>query len=112
MITAPVSIMDKRRTEGADDRGKIDGYLERSGLAARSPRVVPLTGDASDRRYFRVLTSDAPSIVLSLYASGFDYATLPFVNVARLLSQMPVPVPALLGHAADLGVWPRKIWAT
>ncbi len=96
--------MDKRHTEGADAREKIDGYLERSGLAARSPRVVPLTGDASDRRYFRVLTADAPSIVLSLYASGFDYATLPFVNVARLLSQMPVPIPALLGHAADLGV--------
>ena len=26
-----------------------------SGLAARQPRVVPLTGDASDRRYFRIL---------------------------------------------------------
>ncbi len=96
--------MEKRSNDGAEARAKINGYLERSGLAARSPRVVPLTGDASDRRYFRVLTPEAPSIVLSLYGSGFDYETLPFVNVARLFSQMPVPIPALLGHAADLGV--------
>lgn len=96
--------MDKRRAEGAEAREKIDGYLQRSGLASRSPRVVPLTGDASDRRYFRVLVPDSPSIVLSLYAGAFAYATLPFVNVARLLSQMPVPIPALLGHADDLGV--------
>jgi aminoglycoside/choline kinase family phosphotransferase len=65
---------------------------------------VPLTGDASDRRYFRILTPDAPSIVLSLHAAPFSFATLPFVNVARLLARMPVPVPAVLGHADDLGV--------
>ena len=65
---------------------------------------MPLTGDASDRRYFRILLPDAPSIVLSLYAAPFDFETLPFVNVARLLAQMPVPIPAVLGHADDLGV--------
>ncbi|HEX6976434.1 MAG TPA: phosphotransferase [Vicinamibacterales bacterium] len=96
--------MDKRRAEGADAREKIDGYLQRSGLSEKTPRVVPLTGDASDRRYFRVLTADEPSIVLSLYSSAFEYEALSFVNVARLLAQMPVPIPALLGHAEDLGV--------
>ena len=97
-------MMDKRRVEGAEAREKIEGYLQRSELASQSPRAVPLTGDASDRRYFRVLTADSPSIVLSLYAAPFEYETLPFVNVARLLAQMPVPIPALLGHAGDLGV--------
>ena len=55
----------RRQTEGAGQRERIDSYLQRSGLADRSPRVVPLTGDASDRRYFRVLIANAPSIVLS-----------------------------------------------
>src|SRR6185436_7429861 len=41
---------------------------------------------------------------LSLNASPFEFESLPFVNVARLLSLMPVPIPALLGHAGDLGV--------
>lgn len=85
-------------------RERIQGYLDRSGLAANDPRVVPLTGDASDRRYFRILTPDAPSIVLALYAQPFDVRKLPFVNVATLLAKMPVPIPAVLGHADDLGV--------
>lgn len=95
---------EKRQPEGADTRERIDGYLSRSGLAARSPRVVPLTGDASDRKYFRILIPDSPSIVLSLYSSPFEFEKLPFVNVARLLERMPVPIPAVLGHADDLGV--------
>jgi len=95
---------DKRQLDGADAREKIDGYLARSGLSAQSPRVMPLTGDASDRRYFRVLLPDSPSIVLSLHAVPFDFDKLPFVNVARLLARMPVPIPTVLGHADDLGV--------
>jgi N-acetylmuramate 1-kinase len=96
--------MELRQADGLETRERIDGYLQKSGLAARSPRVVPLTGDASDRRYFRVILPDAPSIVLALYSAAFDVRSLPFVNVATLLSRMPVPVPTVLGHADDLGV--------
>jgi N-acetylmuramate 1-kinase len=96
--------MDKRQAGGDDARDRIQGYLERSGLAAGKPRVVPLTGDASDRRYFRILLPDAPSIVLALNSAPFDVRTLPFVNVATLMAKMPVPIPQVLGHADDLGV--------
>jgi aminoglycoside/choline kinase family phosphotransferase len=96
------TIPDQR--DGIEAREKIDGYLTRSGLSSRSPRVVPLTGDASDRRYFRVLLPDSGSIVLSLHAASFEFEKLPFVNVAQLLAAMPVPIPAVLGHADDLGV--------
>jgi N-acetylmuramate 1-kinase len=96
--------MDKRQPEGVEMRGRIDGYLTRSGLAPRTLSVVPLTGDASDRRYFRVLLPDSASIVLSLHATPFEFESLPFVNVARLLEKMPVPIPRVLGHADDLGV--------
>jgi len=90
--------------EASDARERIDGYLTRSGLAARTPRVVPLTGDASDRRYFRILTPELPSVVLALYSQPFDVRALPFVNVATLLAQMPVPIPSVLGDAGDLGI--------
>ncbi|CAN5823366.1 phosphotransferase [soil metagenome] len=96
--------MDKRQPDSAEARTRIEGYLNRSGLAAQSPRVVPLTGDASDRRYFRVMLPDSPSIVLALNATAFAFDTLPFVNVARLLAEMPVPIPRVIGHADDLGV--------
>jgi aminoglycoside/choline kinase family phosphotransferase len=85
-------------------RRRVDQHLHRTGLAAQHPRVVPLTGDASDRRYFRVLTPDAPSFVLAAYAGPFEYASLPFVNVAHLLAEMPIPIPAILDHADDLGI--------
>src|SRR3954453_22771997 len=96
--------MERRTMQAADARERFYGYLERSGLAAENPRVVPLTGDASDRRCFRVVMPDAPSIVLALYAAPFDVRTLPFVNVATLMAKMPVPIPSVLGHADDLGV--------
>ena len=96
--------MTTDETIAADPRQRIDAYLAMSGLAAGAPRVVPLTGDASDRRYFRILLPDAPSIVLSLYAGPFAFRELSFANVARLLAEMPVPVPTVLGHADELGV--------
>jgi len=99
-----MTLMNKRQPEAAETRERIDGYLYRSGLSSQSPRVVPLTGDASDRRYFRVLTPETPSIVLALHAGPFTFDSLPFVNVARLLARMPVPIPTVLGHADDLGV--------
>ncbi len=78
------------------------GYLERARLT--STRVVPLTGDASDRRYFRVLSGQDTSFVLAVYIAPFEYASLPFVNVAELLAAIPVPVPRILDAAPDLGV--------
>ena len=101
-MASPLS--DKGQLEGAAQRERIEGYLQRSGLAARSPRIVPLTGDASDRRYFRLIMPESPSLVVSLHATPFTFETLPFVNVARLLAQMPVPIPEVIGHADDLGV--------
>src|SRR3979409_2385737 len=87
------------------ERRRIDQYLRDSGLVPHDHRVVPLTGDASTRRYFRVIPSAAvPSIVLALHDGPIEFATLPFVNVAHLLSQMPLPVPAVIGHSDALGI--------
>lgn len=80
----------------------VHQYLARTNL--RASRIVALTGDASDRRYFRAVPPDGVPFVLSVHAAPFDAATLPFVNVARLFGAMPVPVPEILGDAGDLGI--------
>jgi aminoglycoside/choline kinase family phosphotransferase len=85
-------------------QSRIDQFLHEAGLASQSPRVVPLTGDASDRRYFRVLLRDGPSQVLAVHPQAIEFERLPFANVARLFSAMPVPVPAILGHSNALGI--------
>jgi aminoglycoside/choline kinase family phosphotransferase len=99
-MTAP----DQRTTEGLALRNRIDRYLPTVGLDGATARVVPLTGDASDRRYFRIIRPDEPSIVLALHVGSIEFASLPFANVAALLRQMPLPVPALLGHSDPLGI--------
>lgn len=82
----------------------VSAYLARRGLEGAGARVVPLTGDASDRRYFRVIEDDGSTSVLALYSAPFEYETLSFVNVAELLRQLPLPIPAIFDHAGDLGL--------
>ncbi len=95
---------EHRTSDGHQVRVRIDQYLRDSGLAARSSRVVPLTGDASDRKYFRIIPSDGPSLVIALHADAIDFAVLPFANVAGLLRRIPLPVPDILGHSDPLGI--------
>src|SRR5471030_2259438 len=95
---------DQRTADGINLRDRIDRYLRESGLAGRDARVVPLTGDASDRSYFRIIPTDGVSIVLALHAGPIEFATLPFARVAYLLQQIPLPVPAMLGHSNELGI--------
>ena len=95
--------MTERRTpDGAEVRTRIQEFL--AGRGQTGARVVPLTGDASDRRYFRVLQRDDPSQVLAVHPGAIEFDRLPFVNVARLLSELPVPVPRILGHSDALGI--------
>jgi aminoglycoside/choline kinase family phosphotransferase len=95
---------DQRTLEGLQTRERIDRYLRESGMIDQRARVVPLTGDASDRKYFRVITPDTSSYVIALHAGSIDFATLPFASVADLLRQVPLPVPQIFGHSDALGI--------
>src|SRR5437588_11004618 len=95
---------DQRTADGIEIRERIDRFLRESRLADTRARVVPLTGDASDRKYFRIIPADGASIVLALHAGPIEFATLPFANVAGLLQQVPLPVPVVLDHADELGI--------
>jgi aminoglycoside/choline kinase family phosphotransferase len=88
----------------AEDRRRIDRFLSTTPLVARDYHVVPLTGDASTRRYFRVVPASGPPIVLALHEGPIEYAALPFVEVADLFRRMPLPVPAIIGHSDALGI--------
>jgi N-acetylmuramate 1-kinase len=87
-----------------DTRARIDECLQRARIAGPQVRVVPLTGDASTRQYFRILRPDNPSVVLAVYDEPFAFGELPFVNVCRLFTNIPLPVPTIAGHADDLGI--------
>jgi aminoglycoside/choline kinase family phosphotransferase len=91
-------------TDSADVRARIDQFLKEAGVSEQVTTVVPLTGDASDRKYFRVLMRNAPTQVLAVHPQAIDFERLPFANVSRLYSAMPVPVPQILGHSNPLGI--------
>ncbi len=93
--------MERRSAD--DARARIDTYLA-ARPNPRAAKVVPLTGDASDRRYFRILVRDEAPQVFAVHPGPIDFDALPFVNVARLLGQMPVPVPRILSHSNELGI--------
>jgi len=93
---------DERPVATAQER--IESYLASSGLATRQPRVVPLTPDASDRRYYRILLDEGQSIVLAVHAGSISFETMAFVNVAGMLARMEIPAPAILGHSDALGI--------
>src|SRR5439155_6778514 len=95
---------DQRTAEGIEIRDRIDRFLRGSALADARARVVPLTGDASDRKYFRIIPSDGPSIVLALHAGPIEFSTLPLANVCTLFERIPLPVPGILGHSDELGI--------
>ena len=87
-----------------DPYDRIERYLAHSGLAARRPRVVPLTPDASDRRYFRVLLDGGDPIVIAVYSGAIEFGRMPFSNVADLLRRMELPAPTVLAHSDELGI--------
>jgi aminoglycoside/choline kinase family phosphotransferase len=81
---------------------RVARYLNRAGLDGA--RIVPLTPDASDRRYVRVIAPHGTTQVLAVYPGSIEYTQMPFTQVATLLQQMPVPIPHVTGHDDALGI--------
>lgn len=94
-------VTGRSRAPGSD---VVAQYLSDTGLLSRVQGVVPLSGDASDRRYVRVTLEGGAPQVLAVYPRPVAFEREPFVAVARLLEAMPVPVPRILGYSSGLGV--------
>jgi len=79
---------------------RVATFLERF---ADGVGVVPLSGDASTRRYFRVREAGR-SFVLSLYPEPFEVGELPFVVVRVLMAGLGLNVPEILDQDGALGI--------
>ena len=62
--------VERRTDDGAEIRARIDDFLNERGLTGAG--VVPLTGDASDRRYFRVYIPDDGAQVGAGHTGGLE----------------------------------------
>jgi N-acetylmuramate 1-kinase len=71
-------------------------------------QVHPLQGDASDRRYYRLVfateVDGITSLVLMRLAQPYTAGELPFVNVQRYLSLKRIPVPDIFWDDSTHGL--------
>jgi N-acetylmuramate 1-kinase len=87
-----------------DAERRIERFVGLELKAYADAALVPLTGDASDRRYVRLIPATGAPIVLALHARPIEIATLPFARLHELFDRMDVPVPRILGHSDALGI--------
>jgi len=85
-------VVDDRITSYLAERGRL-GQVE----------VQALSGDASTRRYFRMVAPEGTS-VLALYPEPFDPRELSFVVVRDLMAGWGLPVPQILDVDGPRGV--------
>ena len=117
------------RDTGRDTRRRLDGWLDRRGLAAAS--VQRLVQDAGERVYFRVRPPSAAAgngaapastvrpaaaegdrgiaarpggFVACVMAAPYAPGSLPFANAAALYREMAVPGPEVLEETPDAGI--------
>lgn len=64
---------------------------------------VPLAGDASFRRYWRVKTSSVPSRSYIVMDAPPPETTLPFIEIAGLLASQGLSVPEILAEDRNTG---------
>jgi hypothetical protein len=82
----------------------IGAYLrERRPADAEGTRVAPLSGDASTRRYYR-LVDGGRSYVLALYPEAFVPEESTFLAVRALLASYGLPVPEIVDVDGARGV--------
>jgi len=82
-------------------RTRIQEHLAERGH--RASEIVPLSGDASTRRYFRLVERERTR-VLALYPDPFRPDELSFLAVHALLEGWGLPVPAVLDVDGPRGI--------
>ncbi len=87
---------------GAED-ARAHAIVEwlRDGLGLAFDRLVPASGDASFRRYFRIEADGASMIVMDAPPSIENVG--PFIDIARLMEGAGVHVPQVLAVDAERG---------
>ena len=86
----------------ADQR--VRGFLrERFGAAARRVRLVALAGDASTRRYYRLLHEEGHAVI-AVHPEPIEPEQHPFVLVRHLMAGWGIPVPEILAVDGERGV--------
>lgn len=80
---------------------RLDLYLQR--VHGLSGVILPLTPDASTRKYFRVPWRKGTAIA-AVYPDPFDADVHPYLDVTRLFLEASIPVPEIYAVDGESGI--------
>ena len=89
-MSAPKPVISNVFESSASDR--LARFITQQGIASKE--VIPLTPDASTRKYYRIGWKKRTAIA-AVYAEPFDPEFHPYLDVTRLFLDCDIPVPEI-----------------
>ena len=82
---------------------RINLWVKQANFSSET-KIEFLAGDASDRRFARVIPPNAQTSILVVHNHSIDPSQLPMLQVTELFRKLPVNVPTINGIAPELGI--------
>jgi N-acetylmuramate 1-kinase len=98
-MSAPKPVISNVFESSASDR--LARFITQQGIATKE--VVPLTPDASTRKYYRIGWEKRTAIA-AVYAEPFDPEFHPYLDVTRLFLDCDIPVPEIYAVDGNAGI--------
>jgi N-acetylmuramate 1-kinase len=98
-MSAPKPVISNVFESSASDR--LARFITQQGIASKE--VIPLTPDASTRKYYRVGWKNRTAVA-AVYPEAFDPEFHPYLDVTRLFLECEIPVPEIYAVDGAAGI--------
>ena len=98
-MSAPKPVISNVFESSASDR--LARFIDQQGIASKE--VIPLTPDASTRKYYRIGWKKRTAVA-AVYPEPFDPEFHPYLDVTRLFLDCEIPVPEIYAVDGNAGI--------
>src|SRR5215204_2082813 len=98
-MSAPKPVISNLFESSASDR--LARFITQQGVASKE--VIPLTPDASTRKYYRIGWKKGTAVA-AVYQEPFDPEFHPYLDVTRLFRECEIPVPEIYAVDGAAGI--------
>ena len=98
-MSAPKPVISNAFESSASDR--LARFITQQGIASKE--VIPLTPDASTRKYYRIGWKKRTAVA-AVYPEPFDPEFHPYLDVTRLFLDCGIPVPEIYAVDGNAGI--------
>ena len=98
-MSAPKPVISNVFESSASDR--LARFINQQGIASKE--VIPLTPDASTRKYYRIGWKKRTAVA-AVYPEAFDPEFHPYLDVTRLFLDCGIPVPEIYAVDGNAGI--------